>query len=97
MKKPEKTTHANKFEAIRLSETSDESQAQIEQDPGISSGCLCRWKQEFAEEGEYVFPGNGRLTSEREEIRQMKRKIEILRQERDVPKKAVAIFTHPSK
>jgi transposase len=86
-----------KLEAIRLSETSGKSQAQIERDLGISSGCLSRWKQQFTEEGEHAFPGHGRLTPEQEDIRQMKREIEILRQERDILKKAMAIFTHPSR
>jgi transposase len=98
MKKTRKNyTREFKLEAIRLSKTSGKSQAQIERDLGISSGCLSRWKQKFAEEGEYAFPGHGRSTPEQEEIHQMKREIEILRQERDILKKAVAIFTHPSK
>jgi transposase len=96
MEKTRRTyTSEFKLEAVRLSETSGKSQAQIERDLGISAGCLSRWKQKLAEEGEHAFPGHGRLTPEREDIRQMKREIEILRQERDILKKAVAIFAHP--
>jgi transposase len=58
---------------------------------------LYRWKRGLAEEGENAFPGHGRLVPEQERVRQLEREVEILRQERDVLKKAVAIFSHPSK
>jgi transposase len=98
MKKTRRTyTSEFKLEAIRLSETSGKSDVQIEQDLGISAGCLWRWKQKFAQDGEHAFPGRGRLTPEQEHIRQLEREVKLLRQERDILKKAVAIFTHPSK
>jgi transposase len=46
-----------------------------------------------AEEGEDAFPGQGRLTPEKERIRQLEREVETLRQERDILAKAVAIFS----
>lgn len=39
-----------------------------------------------------VFPGEGRLSSEAEEIRRLQREVETLRMERDLPKKASAYF-----
>jgi transposase len=86
-----------KREALHLLETSGKSAAQIEQDLGIGQGCLSRWKREQAQDGEHAFPGHGRLTPEQEEVRQLKRENEILRQERDILKKAVAIFSRPSR
>ena len=86
-----------KLEAIRLSETSGKSDAQIERDLGISTGCLYRWKKKFAEDGKHAFPGHGRLTPEQEHIRQLERENKILRQERDILKKAMAIFSQPRK
>jgi len=97
MKKIRKNhTREFKLEAVRLLETSGKSASQIERDLGIGSGCLGRWKREFAAEGEHAFPGHGRLTPDQEHIRQLKRENKILRQERDILKKAVAIFSHPS-
>ena len=63
----------------------------------IGKGCLNRWKRELAKEGENAFPGHGRLAPDQERIRQLERENKILRQERDILKKAVAIFSHPSK
>jgi transposase len=86
-----------KLEALRLLETSGKSAAQIERDLGIGAGGLSRWKKQFAEEGKQAFPGQGRRTGEQERMRQLERENEVLRQERDILKKAVAIFSHPSR
>lgn len=90
-------TREFKLEAVHLLETSGRSAAQLERELGIGSGCLSRWKQEFAEEGEHAFPGHGRMAPDQERIRQLEQENAILRQERDILKKAVAIFSHPSK
>jgi len=84
-------------EAVRLLETSGKSGAQIERDLGIGAGCLCRWKQKLAEDGENAFPGHGRLAPDQERMRQLERELEIVRQERDILKKAVAIFSKSSR
>jgi transposase len=80
-----------KLEALRLPETSGKSRSQLERDLGIGQGCLCRWKQKFAAEGANAFPGHGRRSPDQERIRQLKREIKVLRQERDILKEAVAI------
>ena len=90
-------TREFKLEAVRLLETSGKSAAQLERELGIGTGCLSRWKREFAEEGKHAFPGHGRLAPDQERIRQLEQENAILRQERDILKKAVAIFSHPSK
>jgi len=98
MKRTKRTyTSEFKLEAIRLSETSGKSDSQVERDLGISKGCLYRWKKAFARDGEHAFPGRGRLTPEQEHIRQLERENKILRQERDILKKAVTIFSQPRK
>jgi transposase len=90
-------TREFKIEAVRLLKSTGKSQAEIERELGIGSSNLSRWKKEFGEEGEEAFPGRGRLTPEEERIRKLERKIEILQQERDILKKAVAIFSKQSK
>ena len=90
-------TREFKLEAVELLRTSGRSAAQIERELGIGGGGLSRWKRQFEEEGKDAFPGHGRLAPDKERIRQLERENEILRQERDILKKAVAIFSHPSK
>jgi transposase len=94
MKKPRKQYPREfKMEAVRLLETSGKSARQLERELGIGAGNLWRWKREVAADGEDAFPGHGRLTPEQERLRQLERENEILRQERDILKKAIAIFS----
>jgi transposase len=90
-------TREFKLEALQLLEASGKSKAQIERDLGLGAGCLSRWQKKYATEREQAFPGHGRRKPEQERIRQLEREVEILRQERDILKKAVAIFSRPSK
>jgi transposase len=90
-------TREFKIETVRLLETSGKSATKLERELGIGAGCVSRWKREFAEEGENAFPGHGRLTPDQERIHQLEQENETLRQERDILKKAVAIFSHPSR
>lgn len=86
-----------KLEAIRLLETSGKGAAEIERDLGVGAGCLCRWEARLSQDGPQAFPGHGRLMPDQERMRKLERENEILRQERDILKKAVAIFSHPSR
>ena len=86
-----------KMEAVQLAETSDMSMAQIERDLGIGEGCLRDWRRKLAADGENGFPGHGNLPHDQERVRQLERELMIARQERDILKKAVAIFSRPSK
>ncbi len=85
-------TRQLKEEALELLATSGRSANQLEQELGIGKGCLTRRRQELAAEGEQAFPGHGRLVPEQERLRPLERENEILHQERDILKKAIAIF-----
>jgi transposase len=98
MKKPRRQyTREFKLEAVRLLETSDRSASQLERELGIGKGNLWRWKREFKADGQDAFPGHGCLTPEHERLRQLERENAVLRQERDILKKALAIFSQPSR
>jgi transposase len=86
-----------KLEALRLADSSDKSIAEIERDLGLSVGQLHHWRREMAEAGEQAFPGKGNLSADEALIRQLRRENEGLRQERDILKKAIAIFSQVSK
>mgnify|MGYP001027510026 CR=1 FL=1 len=90
-------TREFKIEAVRLLERSGKTQAEIADELGTSSSSLSRWKKKYGADSEAAFPGQGSLTPEEERIRQLERENEILRQERDILKKAVTIFSQPSR
>ena len=90
-------TREFKLEALQLHETSGKSAAQIERELGIGKGNLYRWKRDLAQGGQEAFPGHGRLSSEQERIRKLEREVAILRQERDIQKKASGHLLAPKK
>ena len=88
-----------KLEAVRLTQLPDKTIAEVADDLGIGRSTLTAWRRQQRELGELAFPGHGRkaLTAEQEEIRRLKRELEITRQERDILKKATAFFAKESK
>jgi transposase len=83
-----------KQEAVRLVQTSGKSQRQVAEDLGIAMSTLSRWCSELATNGERAFVGSGHLQPEAEELRRLRRENDSLRQERDILKKALTIFSH---
>lgn len=83
---------AFKLEAIRLYETSGKSVSQVETELGITSGLLNKWRVRHRNEGPGGFVGSGQQTEVEAELRRLKRENEILRQERDILKKAMQVF-----
>ncbi len=86
-------SRAFKLQALELAKSGQKSISEIERDLGITPGLLHKWKARMKVDGPQAFPGKGRLKEDEEEIRRLKREVEILRQEREVLKKALAILS----
>ena len=84
-----------KTEAVRLVRSSEKSMRQLAEDLGISLSALSRWCQDEASNGAHAFVGSGHQQPEAEELRCLRRENDVLRQERDILKKALAIFSRP--
>ncbi len=82
-----------KLEAVQLVQSSKKPLAQIARDLGIADSTLHHWRKLFADQGEHAFPGSGHQMPQEEEIRRLTREVEVLRQERDMLKKALGIFS----
>jgi transposase len=78
---------------VRMASEAGVTAKDVERRLGIGQGVLSRWKRELAHDGDQAFPGKGHLKPDDEQIRQLKRENERLRRERDILKKAVAIFS----
>ncbi len=88
-----------KRDAVSLSYKSDKSMAEIADDIGINRSVLVRWRKEYDELGEKAFPGNGlrKLSPLEEENLRLKRELADVKEERDILKKAVHIFSRKPK
>ena len=94
MKKVQKTYTAEfKREAVRLAQTSGKPIAHIARELGISDTSIHEWRKQLAAHGEEAFPGSGHQTAQEEELRRLKRELEVTRQERDILKKALIVFS----
>lgn len=59
---------------------------------GINAQMLGRWMKEVNTDDGQAFRGNGKLTSEQEEVRKLKAKVKRLEMEKDILKKATVFF-----
>src|SRR5258708_7520645 len=92
MGKQQKTyTREFKLEAVQLVKRSGKPMSHIARDLGVSDSALYHWCQQLSEQGEQAFPGSGHQTAEQEEIRRLKRELEVTRQERDILMCAVVV------
>ena len=59
----------------------------------MSQNSLHLWRKAFLEDSRNCFPGNGKVTEYDEEMRQLRYELEIVKEERDILKKTVGIFS----
>lgn len=84
-----------KLNAIRLSEESRMKARDLEKELGVGAGCISHWKKEFRENPDISFPGQGNPKDK--EIYELKKKIMDLELEKEILKKAIAIFSGTKK
>jgi transposase len=87
-----------KEQAVELIKTSDQPASKIAKDLGINANMLRRWRDELDNSNDHAFPGQGHRqpgTELEEENRRLKEELLTVRMERDILKKAMAIFSKP--
>jgi len=83
-----------KRQTVELADKTERPDSTIEKELGLYQGAIRTWRKELNAHRQDAFPGKGHLKPDDEEMRKLRRENEILRQERDILKKAVAIFSH---
>ncbi len=96
MSKRRKHSKEFKQDAVRLVTEQGYALAEAARNLGHNANMLARWKKE-TEESEDAFRGNGKLTQEQLELRQLRSENRQLRLEREILKKATAFFVNESK
>lgn len=92
-KKRKKYTRDFKLEAVRLSEEEGRTVASVARELDINANMLHNWRKKFLEHQEDAFPGQGHLSPKDEEIQQLRRRLADVTEERDILKKAIAVFS----
>jgi len=82
-----------KEEAVRLALKGDRTQKAVAEGLGITLKILERWIHEQRKNKSSAFPGKGKITPEEEELHRLKRENATLKEEKEVLKKVLAIFS----
>jgi transposase len=82
-----KRTAEYKLEALRRIVDGKEKISSVADSLGLPRETLYRWVREYRAKPTEAFRGNGKLTSQDEEIRELRRKVARLEEEREILKK----------
>jgi transposase-like protein len=86
-----------RLNAINLYLTSGRPYEQVSNELGIPVGTLVTWVQSHKKDGGEAFPGKGYLKPSDAEVMNLRKELAIVREERDILKKALGIFSSPRK
>jgi transposase-like protein len=84
-----------KRNAVRLAEEPGRTVIEVAENLGISKDLLYKWRYELRLREGLAFPGHGRegLTEQEKRIKELEKKLRDAEMERDILKKAMAIFS----
>ena len=97
MSKRKKYTKEFKLDAIGLVVDQEYSRAEAARSLGINANMLSRWIAEHEEEDGKAFRGNGVVTEEQEQIRELRKRVKKLEMEKEILKKATVFFAAETK
>jgi transposase len=92
-----KYTKEFKVEAVRLAMQGDRPMSETAQELGVHPNILYKWVRDHKADPVQAFPGKGRLRADEDELARLRRDYERVKMERDILKKAMAIFSQPQK
>lgn len=82
-----------KLNAVALHRTSGKSYIELSEELGVPSSTLAGWVKEHTHSGLESFPGKGHVKESDMEVTQLRKELAIAREERDILKKALGIFS----
>ena len=82
-----------KIETVRLVTEEGRQATEVARDLGIHVNLIYLWKKQLAEDPKEAFPGLGKMKASESELRRLQRELADVKEERDILKKAVAIFS----
>jgi transposase len=92
-------TREFKVQAVRMVSEGGRRLSEVARDLELDPKLIRRWREALEQEQEKevseAFPGKGHLQPESEELRRLQRENARLREEREILKKALAIFSGP--
>ena len=86
-------TREFKLDAVQLITKKGMPVGKVARDLDIHPNLLHIWRREFLKEGDKAFTGKGCVKPENAEIRKLRKELEKVREQRDILKKALTVFS----
>ncbi len=86
-----------KREAVLVILDGSRSPTEVARELDINVNMLHNWRRQYLDDQDNAFPGKGNLKPEDAEFRRLRRELEEVKLERDILKKALAIFSKTPK
>ena len=86
-----------KLDAISLVTEKGYTRAEAANSLGINANMLGRWIKDYQDDDGKAFRGNGKLTEEKAELRELRAKVKRLEMEKEILKKATVFFAKETK
>ena len=85
-----------KLDAVKLVTEQGYNVSEAARNLGVDHNTLRRWKKQLEADKSEAFPGNGKMTPEKEELHRLRKEVAKLKMERDILKKATVFFARES-
>jgi transposase len=82
-----------KINTVKLILSNQKRISELSRELGINENTLHLWKQKYLKDAEDAFPGKGHQSPIDSELTRLKRENRVLKEERDILKKALGIFS----
>ena len=82
-----------KEEAVRLVSDGGRPISEVARNLGVHENSLYKWCRQYKDDPAGCFPGKGHLKPADEELSRLKRELADVKEEREILKKALAIFS----
>lgn len=88
-------TEEFKRDIVNIYLSSNKTYKELSSDVGVNASTICQWKTELEKKGDLSFSGHGlqKLSPDQEEVKRLKKELSNAKLERDILKKALAIFS----
>ena len=90
-------TREFKLDAVQIVTEKGIPVGKAARDLDIHPNLLHLWRRKYLAEGEKAFTGKGRVKPENAEIRRLRKELEKVKEQRDILKKALAVFSKQNK
>ncbi|MFT8257881.1 MAG: transposase [Candidatus Symbiodolus clandestinus] len=82
-----------KLNTVKLYHSSGKTCCQLGKELGIPKTTLSGWVRRYKQDGTEAFPGKGNFKASEAENIQLRKELAVVREERDILKKALSIFS----